>query len=119
MDLNTVLTIFGYVAAAAFALLTHVAQKNAAVAELKDKLTNKAVNLINDAEEEYSNVYKAGSQKFEWVVDMLYRLVPENMKFLVSKDEVAVLVQRTFNGMEEFADQQVTAAVERINKAKD
>lgn len=119
MDMNTVLTIIGYVVAAVMALLVHVAKKNAAVAELKDKLTLKAGELINDAETEYSNVYKAGSKKFTWVVDSLYSLIPGPMKVLISKEEVGVLVQRVFNEMEAFADSQITTMVEKSKMLED
>lgn len=113
MDMNTILTILGYVVAAVLAFITHVANKNKQVADVKEKLAVIIPELIDQAEAEYADISKSGGLKFEYVVNRAYQLLPAPARLIISKEEVAEGVQRIFNTMDEFADKQVNVLVER------
>jgi hypothetical protein len=49
----------------------------------KEKLRYSAIDYITQAEEMYKDVTKAGGQKFAWVVDTLYNLVPNPLKIII------------------------------------
>lgn len=72
-----------------------------------EKLRNSSIKYIAQAEEMYKDSTKAGGQKFEWVVDMLYSVVPAPFKIFVNKSIIEKIVQSTFDGLEEYAKLQL------------
>ena len=67
------------------------------------KLRTKVAELINKAEELYTDTTKAGGQKFEWVVNTLYALLPKAMQVVIPRSMVETIVQNVFDQMKEFA----------------
>ncbi len=67
------------------------------------RLKEKAASLIVQAEEAYKDVTKAGGQKFSWVVDTLYSMVPLVLRPLITRAFLEVLVQGVFDSVQEYA----------------
>lgn len=76
-------------------------------------LRNSSIKYITEAEEMYKDVTKAGGQKFAWVVDTLYNLVPQPLRVLVTRKCIEKIVQSTFDGIEEYAKTQLDKALEK------
>ena len=77
-------------------------------------LKSSAIKYINEAEEMYKDVAKSGGTKFAWVVDILYNLVPDPLKFLFTKKVIEALVQSTFDGIEAYAKIQLDKAADKM-----
>ncbi|SDN15791.1 hypothetical protein [Acetanaerobacterium elongatum] len=77
-------------------------------------LKSKAAGLIAEAENQYRTWTKAGNQKFEWVCDQLYSLIPPWLKPLITREVVGNIVQTVFNFIEDYAKQQLN-----LNRAAD
>lgn len=71
------------------------------------KLNEKVNTFINEAESAYKDTVKAGGMKHEYVVDRLYRLIPAPLKVLFSYDMVSQIVDKAFEGIEDYAKQQL------------
>lgn len=71
------------------------------------ELAVKAVEFINDAEVAFKDTTKAGGQKFEFVVNHLYALVPTILKSIITKEILAEITQRTFDKIEAYAKEQL------------
>nr|WP_312579170.1 hypothetical protein [Sedimentibacter sp.] len=76
-----------------------------------EKIRNVSIKYIAQAEDMYKDATKAGGQKFEWVVDSLYKVVPAPFKVLITKSIVEKIVQSTFDGLEEYAKLQLEKAI--------
>lgn len=83
-----------------------------------EKLRNSSIKYITEAEEMYKDVTEAGGQKFTWVVDTLYNLVPVPLKILVTKKCIEKIVQNTFDGIEAYAETQLDKAIEKYLLSK-
>ncbi len=83
-----------------------------------EKLRNSSIKYITEAEEMYKDVSHAGGQKFEWVVDTLYKLLPKPMRIVVTKKFIEKIVQSTFDGIEAYAKTQLDKAIDKyvLNK---
>lgn len=68
-----------------------------------EKLKGKAVEYINTAESMYTDITKAGGQRFNWVVDSLYRLIPEPIRLIIPRSMIENIVQGVFDQMKAFA----------------
>jgi hypothetical protein len=71
------------------------------------KLKDNVTDFINQAENEYKDVTKAGGLKFDWCVRNLYSLVPAAIKPFISKEMIEILVQKGFDIMENYAKNQL------------
>lgn len=78
-----------------------------------DKLTNSVAKYIYEAEEMYKDTTKAGGEKFSWVVDSLYELVPVPFKVFITKTCIEKIVQSTFDQIEMYAATQLDKAVDK------
>lgn len=85
-----------------------------------EKLRQSSIRYITEAEEMYKDVTKSGGQKFSFVVDTLYSLVPAPLKIVITKQCVERIVQSTFDGIEAYAKTQLDKAIEKyvLNKTE-
>ena len=91
------------------------AQKKAKeVQEVIDNITANAVIFIREAEERYKDTTNMGGTKFEEVVDRLYDLDPEALKYIITRDMIADIVQSTFNQIEEYVKLQIDNAIDNV-----
>lgn len=74
-----------------------------AVEETLKEITTKAVEYIAEAEEAYVDATKAGGEKFEYVVDLLMKLIPDQLEVIITRETVENIVQSTFNAIEAYA----------------
>jgi len=86
-----------------------------------ERLRNSSIKYITEAEEMYKDVSNAGGQKFQWVVDTLYNLVPVPLRIMVTKSFIERIVQSTFDSIEAYAKTQLDKAIDKylLNKAED
>jgi hypothetical protein len=99
-------------------ILTIVLGALSAYLRTNERLRNSSIKYITEAEEMYKDVTKAGGQKFAWVVDTLYNLVPAPLKILVTKKCIEKIVQNTFDGIEAYAQTQLDKAIEKYLLSK-
>lgn len=93
-------------------LLTVIFGALSAYLRTNEKIMNSSIKYITEAEEMYKDVSKAGGQKFSWVVDTLYNMVPRPLRVVITKKCVEKMVQGTFNGIEAYAKTQIDKAVD-------
>jgi hypothetical protein len=93
-------------------LLTVIFGALSAYLRTNEKIMNSSIKYIAEAEEMYKDVSKAGGQKFTWVVDTLYNMVPRPLRVVITKKCVEKMVQSTFNGIEAYAKTQIDKAVD-------
>lgn len=89
------------------------AKAKKAVEETVKELTAKANDYIVEAEEVYVDSTKAGGQKFEYVVDALMKLIPDQLEVIITREMVSEIVQKAFNSLEQYAQTQMD---EYLNK---
>ncbi len=94
-------------------ILTIILGGLTAYIKANEKLRNSSIQYITQAEEVYKDSTKAGGQKFSWVVESLYNLVPRALRIIVTKSCIEKLVQSTFNGVEAYAKTQLDKAVDK------
>lgn len=82
----------------------------------KSQLIEKVGQLIYTAEDFYADSTKSGGDKFEFVVDSLYRLVPVVFQKILSKDIISVIVQNIFNYIESYAKIQLDKVFDNIKE---
>lgn len=70
-------------------------------------IRKQAIACINRVEAEYADTTKQGGKKFSLVVEAIYSTIPDWLKMIISKDMVERIVQSTFDGMEQFANEQL------------
>ena len=87
----------------ATALLTLLLGALSAWLRGNQRIAARAASLIAQAEEEYRDVSKAGGEKFAWVVDHLYQVLPAAIRPFVPRPMVESLVQATFDAVEGYA----------------
>lgn len=110
-DVWNVLTTIGTIGLGALAFYFNSSKK--AQAKLKEiqivisEVTAKAAIFIVEAEKAYQDVSNAGGQKFDYVVDKLYNLVPDFAKFIITKEMIGEIVQNTFDQIEEYVSTQL------------
>ncbi len=111
INLNTIMQI-------SVPILTIIFGALSAYLKTNEKLRHSSIKYITEAEEMYKDVTKAGGQKFTWVVDTLYALIPAPLKILITRRCVERIVQSTFDGIEAYAKTQLDRAVEKyvLNK---
>jgi len=94
-------------------LLTIILGALSAYLKTNEKIRNSSIKYITEAEELYKDVSKAGGQKFSWVVDTLYNLIPRLLRIIFTKSCIEKIVQSTFNGIEAYAKTQMDKAVDK------
>ena len=99
-------------------LLTILLGALSAYFKANEKLRNSSIKYITEAEEMYKGVSNAGNQKFQWVVDTLYNLVPPHLRIIVTKKCIENIVQTTFDSIEEYAKTQFDKAVDKYLLSK-
>lgn len=70
-------------------------------------ITDSAITYIEKAEELYAEIPKSGATKFNWVVDTIMLIVPDYLEWIITKDLVEDLVQKTFDRIEKYATTQL------------
>ncbi len=71
------------------------------------KISCYVAKLIDEAEHVYQDATKSGGQKFEWVGDTLYGMVPALLKPFITRQVLENLVQSTFDAMQQYALTQI------------
>lgn len=111
MDMNTILMILQIVLYVILGGLAIWFKQNA-------KLKTKVAEFINTAEEIYSDTTKAGGQKFEWVVNALYDLLPTAMQVIIPRSMIETIVQNVFDQMKEFAKKTLDNEAGKFSKTE-
>ncbi len=81
-----------------------------------DRLKAKTSALILQAEQQYQDVTKAGGQKFSWVVESLYAMIPLLLRPLVTRAFLEELVQSVFDNIQEYAKLQLDRLLGQTTK---
>lgn len=115
-----VLGVVGYIVIGGLVIFIKNSKKaQALVDQGKDVLSDilsKAVIYIKEAEEFYQDTTNAGGQKFDYVVNKLYNLVPDIIKPIITKDMIEKIVQSTFDEIEEYAKIQIENKIDKVNE---
>lgn len=107
IDLRSIIQLIVPILTVLFGFLTAYFKQNV-------YLKSSAIKYITEAEEMYKDVAKSGGTKFAWVVDILYNLVPDPLKFLFTKRVIEAIVQSTFDGIEAYAKLQLDKATDKM-----
>ena len=99
-------------------LLTIILGALSAYFRANNKLRDRSLKYIVEAEEIYKDYTKAGGKKFSWVVEALYDLIPAPLKIIVTKKCIEKIVQSSFESIEEYAKMQLDAAVGKYLKSE-
>lgn len=110
INLDTIMQI-------AVPLLTIILGALSAYFRAHEKLRDSSLKYIVEAEELYKDYTKAGGEKFSWVVEALYNLIPTPLKIIVTKKCIEKIVQSSFDAIEEYAKMQLDIAVEKYLKS--
>lgn len=110
MNLDTIMQIV-------VPLLTLIFGVLSAYFRAHERLRNGSIKYIIEAEELYKDSTKAGVEKFSWVVETLYRLIPAPIKIIITKNCIGKIVQGTFDAIEEYAKLQLDMAIENYLKS--
>ena len=94
-------------------LLTVIFGALSAYLRTNEKIKESSIKYITEAEEMYKDVSKAGGQKFNWVVDTLFNMVPSPLRIIFTKPCIEKIVQSTFNGIEAYAKTQIDKAIDK------
>lgn len=78
-----------------------------AVEETIKEITAKANDYIVEAEQAYVDSTKAGGEKFEYVVNALMDLIPDQIEGFITRDLVSSIVQSAFESIEKYAQTQL------------
>ena len=107
MDVNMILEIVKLVGCIVLGGLTLYFKYNT-------KLNSNVAKLIKEAEEEFIGFESAGSDKFNWVVEELYKLIPTPLNLVFTKETIKGIVQRTFDEIQEYAKTQLDKVVDKV-----
>jgi len=80
---------------------------------LNTNLKTAAEKAIVAAENAYIDATKAGGQKFQYAVNLVYDSLPKSLQLIITKDLIATIIQSTFNHMEEYAKTQLDKLVDK------
>lgn len=94
-------------------LLTIILGALSAYLRAQGKLKEGSFKYIVEAEEIYKDFTKSGGEKFSWVVDTLYDLIPAPLKIIITKKCIEKIVQNSFDGIEKYATMQLDIAFEK------
>lgn len=110
MNLDTIMKI-------AAPLLTIIFGALSAYFKAQQNLRKSSIKYIVEAEDLYKDYTKAGEEKFSWVVDALYDLLPAPLKIIITKKCIEKIVQSSFDAIEEYAEMKLNMAVEKYLKS--
>lgn len=105
-----------YIITIIFMILTFCFGGIALYFKSKSQLIEKIGEFIFIAEDFYSDLTSSGKDKFEFVVDSLYKLVPSIFQNILSKDVISVIVQNIFNHIENYATIQLDKVFDKIRE---
>lgn len=83
------------------------------VQETIAQITAQAVIFIKEAEETYKDTTDKGGEKFEFVVNKLFDIVPAPLHSIITIDMIEDIVQSTFNEIEEYVKLQLDTVIEK------
>lgn len=109
MDINLVLQILTTIFTIVFGFI-------ALYLRSKEEVVEKVSDYIAKAEEDYKDATNAGGEKFNWVVDQLYDLVPGPFKMFLTKEVLGVIVQYTFDSIAKYTTTVLDKKINSINK---
>ena len=114
MDLEALLNILSLIFMAVFGGLALWFKGNGTLSAL-------AAGFIAEAEALYKDVTKAGGEKFNWVVERLYGVLPSAIRPFIPKTLVESVVQSTFDAIEKYAKLQLDKLAQGVagEKAED
>lgn len=105
MDFETLLNILSLIFMAVFGGLALWFKGNGTLSSL-------AAGFIAEAEALYKDVTKSGGEKFNWVVERLYGVLPSAIRPFIPKSLVESVVQSTFDAIEKYAKLQLDKLTE-------
>lgn len=76
-------------------------------------IAQKASELITKAELEYEGTGR-GKEKFNFVVDAIMKLIPDELELFFPRALIEAIVQSVFEGMAEFASAQIDKVLDKI-----
>ena len=101
-------------------ILSVVAQFIGAYLKAKGEITEEAAHQIAVAEEAFATVEKAGKQKMELCIDVLYGMIPGQVKIFFTREMIGEIVQRVFDNVEKYKDAWIDkAAAELVGNLPD
>ena len=119
MEFNWI-EILSYILTVALGALSIYFKRSAAAqskaAEVENRiaeLRRGAAKYIVKAEETFAGTQRGG-EKFKWVVNDLYELVPISLKKAITVEMIEDIVQGTFDAMAEYATTQLDRLVAEV-----
>lgn len=106
MELNQIYSII-------ITILTIISGFMSLVYKSNCMIKEKAVDLINKAEEEYMDTSRAGGRKFSMVVNQLYDITPQPLHLFITREMIENVVQKAFDGIESYAIKQTKNRLKR------
>ena len=95
-------------------VLSVVAQFIAAYLKAKGAVTEEAAHQIAVAEEAFATVEHAGKQKMELCIDVLYGMIPSQVKIFFTREMIGEIVQRVFDNVEKYKDAWIDKAASEL-----
>jgi hypothetical protein len=113
------LDILGYILTILLGALSIYFKRSAAaqskVAEVENwlaEIKGSADKYIARAEKEFEGTQRGG-EKFDWVVETLFMLLPVPVRAFITKEMIAEIVQGAFDAMAEYATAQLDKAISK------
>lgn len=95
-------------------VLSVVAQFIAAYLKAKGAVTEEAAHQIAVAEEAFATVEHAGKQKMELCIDVLYGMIPPQVKIFFTREMIGDIVQKVFDQVEKYKDVWIDKAASEL-----
>lgn len=95
-------------------VLSVVAQFIAAYLKAKGEVTEEAAHQIAVAEEAFATVEHAGKQKMELCIDVLYGMIPSQVKIFFTREMIGDIVQKVFDQVEKYKDVWIDKAASEL-----
>ncbi len=95
-------------------VLSVVAQFIAAYLKAKGAVTEEAAHQIAVPEEAFATVEHAGKQKMELCIDVLYGMIPSQVKIFFTREMIGEIVQRVFDKVEKYKDAWIDKAASEL-----
>lgn len=80
----------------------------------KVQLKDNIVKAIADAEGAYLDTAKAGGEKFEMAINLVYENIPKALKPIFTRELISALTQSAFNEMQRFITKKLDDTMEQI-----
>jgi len=74
------------------------------------KFKDKIAALVNYAESQFDK----GADKRQYVIDTIFNIVPVALKPIINKTIIGMMVQSTFDSIEEYAKKQLDKVVDKV-----